>query len=89
LSDIVEILEKRLGRRLDAIIANNAMPAAEVLASYAAEGKAPLKIDLEDDRIILSELWTDKNIARHDSDRLASVVAAAIDRLYLSRRCER
>lgn len=81
LSDLVTILEKRLGRRVDGIVANNAMPSEKVLAAYAVEGKAPLKIDIDDGRVILSDLWVDQNIARHDSVRLAGVVAAAIDRM--------
>ena len=81
LSDLIAILEKRIGRRVDIVVANSAKPTEKILAAYAEEGKAPLKIDIDDGHVILSELWTDPNIARHDSVRLAGVVAAAIDRL--------
>ncbi len=85
LSDLLMILEKRIGRRVDGIIANSARPSDKILAAYAAEGKAPLKIDFEDERVLRSELWVDANIARHDHDRLAAVVTAMIDRLQKSR----
>lgn len=83
---IVNILEKQVGRRVDAVVVNTKMPDNKILERYAEEKKHPLFPDVArfgalDKRIIPEDLWLEPGIARHDSDRLAKVVLAAINQL--------
>jgi uncharacterized cofD-like protein len=75
---IVGIVERHIGRRVSAVIVNSGVPDEGSLRRYAEEHKFPINpsnIPAElADRIVLSDLWTDPSIARHDSDRLAEEV---------------
>jgi len=78
---IVSILEKYLGRKTSAVIVNDKLPNKKVLALYASERKYPIRLGRWDDkRVIVAELWKDTNIARHDSQLLASLVSSIISR---------
>ena len=52
----------------------------DLLERYAGEGKYPIiSNELEaDKRFVFANLWSDKNIARHDCSRLANLVSAVI-----------
>jgi uncharacterized cofD-like protein len=85
----VALVERYAGRAFDVVIANNAIPEGAPLDQYAAEQKYPILPVAEDDqledRLHISDLWTDPSIARHDSDRLAQNVFA-LAQTYLQRR---
>ncbi|MDK2886281.1 MAG: hypothetical protein PWP54_839 [Thermosipho sp. (in: thermotogales)] len=84
LSDHVKVIEKYLGRRLDYIIANKSILPEEILESYKRELAEPVKIDLDDQRIIkenLVEIIIDKDgrqKIRHDPLKLASLIMSVI-----------
>src|SRR3989344_1686303 len=64
---VVKILEKYLGRKVSAIVVNN---------------RYPLKLNgAEDRRVVSAGLWSDTNIARHDSNLLANLVSSVIHKL--------
>lgn len=79
--DAVTRVEAAVGRPVERIIANGAIPDGAPLDAYGREGKLPLlpdEDDLADPRTVVAGLWTDPAIARHDSDRLTSLVSAII-----------
>lgn len=81
LEDIVGIAESYIGRRVDCVIANKHTPTDDTLLDrYASESKYPIspKEFGTDKRFLFSNLWLDKNIARHDSQRLAYLVSIVI-----------
>ena len=78
-----QLVERYTGRVFDRIICNTRLPDDATLARYAAEDKTPLLPSSEDeqilgDRLVSSDLWTDRDIARHDSIRLAQLVFALV-----------
>jgi len=76
LENMVEIVEQYSGRPVDRIIANNIWPEEELLEKYAKENKNPVVArGIGDHRVVEAELWQDKEIARHDSYRLARLIA--------------
>ncbi len=68
---------------MDYIIANSCSPADDetLLDRYASESKYPIvsESSIHDPRLILARLWLDREIARHDGARLASLVSATIN----------
>lgn len=83
---IVSIAEKYLGREIDFVIVNTRVPKGKILARYAEEEKYPLVPDVASfgslpSRYVLEDLWLEEDIARHDSDRLAGVVARIVENL--------
>lgn len=81
IADNVRLTEVYAGRAFDRIICNTMLPGEETLVRYAAEQKIPLLSSTADrqalgDRLIQADLWTDPEIARHDSDRLAHLIYA-------------
>jgi len=83
LEDIVDTVERHVGRSLDYIVVNRHLPSEENLIDrYADENKYPIiprKQEI-DKRFVFANLWLNKNIARHDSPRLAHLVSVLIDR---------
>jgi len=78
LEDIVAIAEKYIGRKLDYIITNDNWP-EELLAKYCSESKYPIISQKNvDKRAMEAELWQDKIVARHDSARLAGLIAGLV-----------
>jgi len=83
LEDIVGIIERHIGRPVDYVVANRHLPSEETLLErYAAENKYPIipKNHEGDKRFVFANLWLDKNIARHDSPRLAHLVSYLINK---------
>jgi len=80
----VRLLAEAIGRPIDVVIANTALPAAVSLARYAEEHKAPLGIgDVPDGcEVVTGEFWCGE-IARHDRRRLAHAVWAVLARRLL------
>lgn len=75
LEDMVNIVEEHAGRPMDYIIVNNIWP-DELLEIYSSENKNPIVArTIGDSRVVEAELWQDKEIARHDSYRLAHLIA--------------
>ncbi len=70
---IATIFEGMVGRRVTTLVVNDAIPSPDVLTMYATEGKFPILPD-DDPRVVAADLWVDSRIARHDSDRLATLV---------------
>jgi uncharacterized cofD-like protein len=85
LEDIVAVVEHHIGRLVDYVVANRHchLPSEEILLErYANESKFPIISGKGegDKRFIFANLWLDKDIARHDSLRLAHLVSVLIDR---------
>jgi len=80
LSDHIKVIEKYLGQKLHYIIANQRILPEEILESYKKEMSEPVRIDIEDERIIrddLVEIIIDKDgrkKVRHDPLKLASLI---------------
>lgn len=81
LEDIVDTVERHIGRSVDFVVANEHLPSErDLLERYASESKYPIISggSETDKRFLLANLWLDKNIARHDCPRLANLVSAVI-----------
>ncbi|MCX6701896.1 MAG: YvcK family protein [Candidatus Zambryskibacteria bacterium] len=77
----ITIVEKYIGRKVDIVIFNKSLPNKDVLNRYALEHKYPViigKNSKSDSRFIFADLWTDSNIARHDSLKLANLISGLI-----------
>jgi uncharacterized cofD-like protein len=64
----------------DYVICNNKKPDADVLAAYAEEKKEPFRIDTKElehyaTEIITGDFVSESDLARHDSDKIAKVLA--------------
>jgi len=89
LEDIVAEAEVYVGcgRKVDYVVANHHLPSEEnLLGRYASENKYPIipGSSVVDERFIFADLWFDKNIARHDSQRLAYLVSSLISKCTAS-----
>lgn len=86
LERLMTIIEDMIGGELSFLVVNESLPAGVVLAAYQHEKKYPI-VATEDNiinqHIISTPLWAHPTIARHDSARLASVVAMLASRLLL------
>jgi len=83
LEDIIDTVEYYIGRSVDYVVANRHLPSEETLLErYAVESKYPIisRKTKTDKRFVFADLWLDKNIARHDSSRLAHLVSALINK---------
>lgn len=78
-ADAVLQLERAIGRRVDAVVFNEARPQPEVLQRYAAEHKEPLELGVlpSSCRLIRGRFWRNE-IARHDRLRLGFALWAAL-----------
>jgi uncharacterized cofD-like protein len=74
-AEAVQRVSDAIGRPVDVVIANTAVPTDAVLARYHAEHKAPLAIGALPGgcEVVEGEFWR-KDIARHDRRRLAYAV---------------
>lgn len=84
LERLMTIIEGMIGREIAVLVVNDSMPAGAVLQAYESEKKYPIIAsdqDSKNPRIISTYLWQDLLIARHDSARLASVVAMLASKL--------
>lgn len=83
LEDIVDTVERHIGRTVDYVIANQHLPSdGDLLERYARENKYPIiaRDPISDKKFVFANLWLDKNIARHDGARLAHLVFDIISR---------
>jgi uncharacterized cofD-like protein len=82
--EAVRRMVEAIGRPIDVVIVNTAMPSPDTLARYLAEHKRPLEMgDVPDGcEVVLGEFWSDE-IARHDRRRLAQAVWAVLARRLL------
>jgi uncharacterized cofD-like protein len=80
----VRQISDTIGRPVDVVIQNAAVPAPEVLARYAAEEKRPLQLGTlpAGTELIEGDFWQDE-IARHGRRRLAAAVWLALGRKLL------
>ncbi len=78
-SKMVAMLESYIGRPVTNVIMNSAVPGQELIDRYASEGKTILSLGdaaLLGNRVLSAPIWTDLEIARHDSEKLAQLVYA-------------
>ncbi len=82
--DALRQIETAIGRRIDVIVVNTAMPGEETRARYLAEHKRPLALgDVPDScEVVAGEFWLGE-IARHDRRRLAQAVWAVLAKRLL------
>jgi uncharacterized cofD-like protein len=80
----VRLLGEAIGRPIDVVVANTALPSADSLARYAEEHKAPLAIGNVPAgcEVVAGDFWCGE-IARHDRRRLAHAVWAVLARRLL------
>jgi hypothetical protein len=77
--DAVRLIEHAAGRPVDAVVFNQAQPAADVLARYADEHKHPLELGtLPASCTLVSGRFWWREIARHDRLRLAHALWAVL-----------
>jgi uncharacterized cofD-like protein len=77
--DAARLIGQAAGRPIDAVVFNEARPAAEVLERYADEHKHPLELgSLPDACTLVSGRFWRKEIARHDRLRLAHALWAVL-----------
>ncbi len=76
----VRILEHYIGRPVSAVVVSKSVPEEAALKKYAAEQKHLVAADEPHPNLeyIFADLWTDPDIARHDSSKLASLISALI-----------
>jgi hypothetical protein len=77
--DAVRLMGAAIGRPIDAIVINTALPSGDTLARYRDERKEPLQLgDVpESCEVVRGEFWCGE-IARHDRRRLAQAVWALL-----------
>lgn len=80
-SMIARVLTDSMGiESFDAILCNTTKPDAAILAAYAEEKKEPMPFDTVDletyaTEILLGDFASESDLARHDSDKIAKVLA--------------
>ncbi len=75
-AQFVAAVERALGRPVDTVVVNAALPEAEVAARYAAEGAFPVENDMTGRHVLAADLLRKAELARHDPEKLAAVFAA-------------
>jgi uncharacterized cofD-like protein len=82
--EAVRRMSDAIGRPIDVVIVNTALPSADTLARYLAEHKRPLEMgDIPDGcEVVQGDFWSEE-IARHDRRRLAQAVWAVLARRLL------
>jgi len=82
--DAVRQIAETIGRPIDVLIQNAAVPSDEVLARYAAEQKRPLQLGTlpGETELVEGDFWQDE-IARHGRRRLAAAVWLALGKRLL------
>lgn len=80
-SDVLKELQRYSGIDMfDTVICNTAKADAELLTEYAKEQKFPIEIDEDElahyaEDIITGDFASESDLARHDSDKVAKVIA--------------
>lgn len=80
-STVAKELCRSIGiEKFDAILCNSTTPDATMLAAYAEEKKEPMPFDTDDlktyaEEVILGDFASESDLARHDSDKIAKVLA--------------
>jgi len=78
----VDEVERHLGKRVDALVANSRIPDDETLHKYSVEGAEPVRFDMADAlaerEIVLADLISDGDLARHDVFKLQKVLGGVI-----------
>jgi uncharacterized cofD-like protein len=79
--EAVRLMSAALGRTVDVVVVNNALPSDATLARYKTEHKQPLQLgDVpESCEVVSGEFWSG-DIARHERRRLAAAVWAVLAR---------
>jgi uncharacterized cofD-like protein len=82
--DAVRQISDAIGRPIDVLVQNAAVPSRDVLARYAAEQKRPLQLGLlpKETELVEGDFWHDE-IARHGRRRLAAAVWLALGKRLL------
>ena len=83
--EAVRRISEAIGRPVDALIYNTALPAPDVIDRYAGEHKEPLPLgDIPAGcEVVAGEFWQ-REIARHDRRRLAYAVWTVLARRLLA-----
>lgn len=83
LEDIVKTVENYIKRKVDHVVANEHLPIDnDVLDRYKSENKYPIiPSGSKKEIFVFSDLWDDKNIARHNSTKLSYVVSGLLSNL--------
>ncbi|MFT3953307.1 MAG: YvcK family protein [Piscinibacter sp.] len=73
--DFLRVIHQQLGRRVDAVVVNTAVPDPQVAARYALEGALPVAPELERLRemvpqVIAGPFMMAETLARHDAERV-------------------
>lgn len=74
-ADFVRVVHAALGRRVDTVVVNTALPRPEVAERYAGEGALPVAADLDAlhglvPRVVTGTFMTTESILRHDAERV-------------------
>lgn len=74
-ADFLRVIHQHLGRRVDAVVVNTAVPDPQVAARYALEGAVPVAPELERLRemvpqVIAGPFMMAETLARHDAERV-------------------
>lgn len=64
--DFIEMIEKYLGRTVDFVLANNALPNPEVANKYKEEGSEAILLEGKADKYLKKDLLSEGDLARHD-----------------------
>ena len=82
LRNFVDVVEGSQGRSIDIVIANNKIPELALLEKYLGEGAEPVRFDLETEidkrQIILEDLISEGDLARHDVEKLREVLMGVV-----------
>ncbi len=73
-SQFVSAVERAIGRAVDTVVVNAAVPESAVAERYATEGSFPVENDLSDSRVVATDLLRKAELARHDPEKLAAAV---------------
>jgi hypothetical protein len=78
-ADAVARLSDAIGRSIDVVVFNSALPPPSVLEGYALEHKVPLELgNLPDACQLIEGAFWRRSIARHHRTRLRTAVWAAL-----------
>ncbi len=72
----VAAVERALGRNVDTVLVNAAVPEPAVAQRYAVQGSFPVENDLAGRHVLAADFLRKAELARHDPEKLAAVFAA-------------
>jgi uncharacterized cofD-like protein len=89
--DFTGVIERYLGGPLDVVLYNNRTPSEKLTKRYAREGERPTRLELPEGRVLIggnlvrtgtfkrmNQDLIVRSLIRHDSDKLASMITAAL-----------